>query len=102
MRDPDWQADLNRYPPRPFLKEQAVWALAVYRFGRRTDQLKPGFVRRVRDKLYWLCYRIVETLTGISIPRSAQIGPGLRIHHFGNIFVHKAAVIGANCVLRQG
>src|SRR5438477_9858207 len=102
MRDPDWQADLNRYPPRPFLKEQAVWALAIYRFGRRTDRMKPGFVRRLRERFYWLSFRVVETLTGISIPKSARVGPGLRIYHFGNIFVHADAPIGANCVLREG
>jgi serine O-acetyltransferase len=47
-------------------------------------------------------YRIVETLTGISIPKSVEIGPGLKIHHFGNIFLHKDAKLGANCTLRQG
>ena len=102
MPDLDWQADLKRYPPRPFLKEQSIWAIAVYRFGRRTDRLPAGFVKKFRDRLYWLMYRIVETLTGISIPKSVAIGPGLRIHHFGNIFLHKDAKLGANCTLRQG
>ena len=53
-------------------------------------------------KFYWLVFRIVETLTGISIPLEARIGPGLRIHHFGNIFIHPDAIIGRNCTLRQG
>jgi serine O-acetyltransferase len=44
----------------------------------------------------------VETITGISLPPEASIGPGLRIYHFGNIFVHHRAVIGSNCTLRQG
>jgi serine O-acetyltransferase len=102
MRDPDWQADLARYPRRPWLKEQSIWAIAVYRFGRRVDQRRPGLVRAVLGKIYWLVYRVVETLTGISIPKSVRVGPGLRIYHFGNIFVHADAEIGANCVLRQG
>ena len=102
MRDPDWQADLRRYPPRPFLKEQSAWALWVYRFGRRNDRRHGGPVHWLGDRLYWLAYRITETLTGISIPKSARIGPGLRVYHFGNIFVHKDATIGANCTLRQG
>lgn len=102
MPDPDWQADLARYPRRPFLKEQAVWAIAVYRWGRRNDRRAPGLRRRLGERLYWLVYRVVETLTGISIPRSADIGPGLKIYHFGNIFVHKDAKLGARCVLRQG
>jgi len=41
-------------------------------------------------------------LTGISIPKSARVGPGLRIYHFGNIIVHADAEIGADCVLRHG
>lgn len=100
--DPDFEADMRRYPPRPFLKEQSAWAIAVYRFGRRTDRRPPGFMKRVNGQLYWLLYRIAETLTGISIPKSVEVGPGLKIHHFGNIFVHKDAKIGANCALRQG
>src|SRR4051812_23883431 len=102
MVDPDWRADLARYPQRPWLKEQSIWALAVYRFGRRNDRRPPGLVRRLHDRVYWLAFRITETLTGISIPKSARIGPGLRIYHFGTIIVHANAEIGANCTLRHG
>ena len=101
-RDTDYAADLQRYPPRPFLKEQAIWAVAVYRFGRRNDRRQPGLLRWLGERSYWLAHRIVETLTGISLPKSADIGPGLRIYHFGNIFVHAQAKIGADCTLRQG
>lgn len=100
--DSDYQADLKRYPARPWLKEQSIWAISVYRHGRRIDRRKPGFFRNFAEKRYWLLFRLTETLTGISIPKSAIIGPGLRIWHFGNIFVHKDARIGANCTLRQG
>jgi serine O-acetyltransferase len=102
MRDPDWQADLARYPKRPWLKEQSIWAIAVYRFGRRNDRRKPGPVRWALERFYWLAFRVTETLTGISIPKSVRVGPGLRIYHFGNVVVHADAVIGANCVLRHG
>ena len=102
MRDPDWQADLARYPRRPWLKEQSIWALAVYRFGRRVDRRPPGLWRRVLERVYWLIYFVIETLTGISLPKSVKVGPGLRIWHFGNIIIHADAEIGANCVLRQG
>jgi serine O-acetyltransferase len=102
MADPDWQADLKRYPPRPLLKEQSAWALWVYRFGRRNDRRSAGFLRFVGGRLYWLLYRLTETLTGISIPKSVEVGPGLRIYHFGNIFIHKDVKIGARCTLRQG
>ena len=102
MQDPDWEADLARYPERPWLREQSIWALAVYRFGRRNDRRRGGLVHRLCDRFYWLAFRITETLTGISIPKSAQVGPGLRIYHFGTIIVHANAQIGANCTLRHG
>jgi len=92
----------ERYPPRPFLREQSAWAVALYRFGRRNDCRPAGFGRKLRDRFYWLAYRLIETLTGISIPKSVEVGPGLRIYHFGNIFVHSATKIGARCTLRQG
>ena len=102
MRDPDWQADLARYPRRPWLKEQSIWAIAVYRFGRRVDRRRPGLARALLERWYWLAFRVTETLTGISIPKSVEVGPGLKIWHFGNIFVHGDSVIGAHCTLRQG
>jgi serine O-acetyltransferase len=100
--DPDLAADLARYPRRPFLKEQSAWAIWVYRYGRRVDREPDGFPKWVAGRFYWLAYRTLETLTGISIPKSVVIGPGLRIHHFGNIFVHADVRIGARCTLRQG
>src|SRR5882672_5594323 len=96
-RDADWAADLRRYGlRRPFLKEQSIWAVWVYRFGRRIDRRPQGVVKRVLTTWYWLLFRVVETLVGISLPKSAAIGPGLRIWHFGGVFIHPNAAIGAN------
>jgi serine O-acetyltransferase len=101
-RDEDFKADLSRYPHRPFLKEQSIWAIWVYRYGRRVLNRKRGILRTVQLKFYWLIFRFVETITGISLPLEARIGPGLRIYHFGNIFIHWQAVVGRNCTLRHG
>lgn len=101
--DPDWVEDLRRCGlRRPFLKEQSIWAIWVYRFGRRVDRREPGPLKRMLTSIYWPLFRMVETTVGISLPKSAVIGPGLRIWHFGGIFIHGDAVIGANCTLRQG
>jgi serine O-acetyltransferase len=102
MSDPDFEADLARYPCRPFLREQSIWAIWVYRFGRRVLRRRPGIVHSIQLKTYWLLFRIVETLTGISLPLEAEIGAGLRIYHFGNIFINSNTFIGRNCTLRQG
>ena len=101
--DPDWSADLRRYgASRPFLREQSIWALWIYRFGRRIDRRPEGLVKRLLTIWYLLLFRWVETTIGVSLPKSVQIGPGLRIWHFGGIFIHGEAVIGSNCTLRQG
>lgn len=98
----DFQQDLARYPKRPFLKEQSIWAIAVYRWGAKLHAKPNGWQKRVEFQVYWLVFRLVETLTGICLPHNAKIGPGLRIHHFGGIFLNPRTVIGANCTLRQG
>jgi serine O-acetyltransferase len=46
--------------------------------------------------------RLTETMTGISIPAEAQIGKGLRIHHFGGIIIHSQAIVGEHCTLYHG
>lgn len=101
--DKDWLADLERYAMRrPFLKEQSIWAVWAYRLGRRIDARPDGIAKKICAALYWPLFRIIETVVGISLPKSADIGPGLRIWHFGGIFLHPAVVMGANCTLRQG
>lgn len=102
--DKAWQADLARVGGsyRAFLREQSIWAIWVYRFGRRVDARDPGVAKRFLLMVYWALHRCVETLTGIGLPKQAQIGGGLRIWHFGGVFVHPLAVLGEGCTLRQG
>ncbi len=97
-----WQADRARYPESAFFREQSLWAIAVYRFGCWNDARPRGVTRWFNDRLYWFLFRIVETLTGVSFTKAVQIGPGLRVYHFGNIFIHSGVKLGAHCTLRQG
>jgi serine O-acetyltransferase len=87
---------------RAMLREQSLWAIAVLRFGHRADARPRGLRRWISQKSYWPLFRVVETITGISIPKSVHVGPGLRIWHFGCIFVHQNTRIGSNVTLRQG
>jgi serine O-acetyltransferase len=92
----DWECDLARYGMRrPFFKEQSIWAVWLYRHGRRIDLQPEGFGKKLQTTLYWLAFRVIETTTGVSLPKSANIGPG-------GIFIHPDTKIGANCTLRQG
>src|SRR4051794_14448391 len=103
MSDPwvDLRQDLKRYGTRPWLREQSVYALATHRFGRWADAQR-GLKGSLARKAYWFAYRVVETVTGISLPKSVALGPGCRIYHFGGIVIHDDARIGANCTLRHG
>jgi serine O-acetyltransferase len=97
----DLRADLGRYPRRAWVREQSVWAVAVYRFGRWGEE-QDGLTRIVAGRAYWFAFRVLETLLGIGISKNVIIGPGLRIHHFGGIFVADGVRIGRDCTLRQG
>lgn len=99
---PDLAQDRARYPQSAWVREQSLWAVAVYRFGRWNDTRPSDWTKKIYDRIYWLLFRIVETLTGVSFNKAVEIGPGLRIHHFGNIFIHSGVRIGAGCTLRQG
>jgi serine O-acetyltransferase len=75
---------------------QGFWASCVYRLSRaallRTRLARP-FVA--------LAQKLVEIVTGISLPAQSEIGEGLYIGHYGSIIVAADARIGHNCSLAQ-
>jgi serine O-acetyltransferase len=79
------------------LLSQGFQALVVYRmfrwFHERGIPTQP---------MRFFVERLTEIVTGISIPAQAQIGKGLRIHHFGGIIIHSETVIGEGCTLYHG
>jgi len=97
-----WKEDLAGYPTRPWLKEVSIIAIAWYRHGQHVDNMNEGIWKKISLKVYWLIFHVIEVVIGVSLPKSVEVGGGLRIYHFGNIFIHKNAKIGKNCILRQG
>ncbi|MBD8023740.1 serine O-acetyltransferase [Microbacterium gallinarum] len=95
------RADRARYGRWAWVQQPALWAIAVYRFGRWTRSA-PLPLRPVVHAIYYTLYSVVRLATGIDIPRSVTIGPGLMIHHFGGIIINPQARLGAGCTLRQG
>lgn len=96
-----WRQDRSRYPKGSWINQPALWAIGVYRFGRWTYRA-PRPLRIAAHALYFALYSAVRLATGIDIPRSVRVGPGLMIHHFGGVIVNPQAVIGARCTLRHG
>jgi len=97
----DWQADRIRYGSLAWLLHPSYWSVSVYRLGRWSLSC-PRLLRRPAHALYFAAYSTVRIMTGIDIPRTARIGPGLLIHHFGGVMVNPQATIGARCTLRHG
>lgn len=79
------------------LLSQGFWALFGYRVFRWfLDHGVPT------QPFRFVVERTLEIMTGISIPAQSRIGKGLRIHHFGGIFIHPDVVIGEGCTIYQG
>lgn len=77
-----------------------VHAVLVLRFGQWSRR-RPKVLRLLFDPLYVILDFFIHVLWGIEIPRSAKIGPGLYIGHYGGITVSSIAVIGRDCNLSQ-
>lgn len=105
----DFRRDLGRYveyggrPVVQLLTQQGLWALFQYRAAHAVYRSAlPGWIRRPLLVLAVVWQKAVEILTGISLPYSAELGPGLYIGHFGPVIVNGAAVVGEGCNLSQG
>ena len=97
-----WRADRARYGRGAWRREQSLWSVAVLRFGEWGDELGPGARGALARAAYWPLYRLVQTVTGIGMSKEVRAGGGLRIHHFGGIFIAGGVRLGERCTLRQG
>jgi serine O-acetyltransferase len=94
--------DFRRYrvtadpPLRTLFLTQGFWASCVYRLSRalleRTRQARP---------LVALAQKLMEIVTGISLPAECEIGDGLYIGQYGCIILARECRIGHNCSLAQ-
>lgn len=95
--------DVARYGGwRALLTEQSLWAVLWFRLGSALLLIRLRPLRRLFLAPWFLIYKFLETFLGISLPLGLKAGGGLRIWHFGGIFVNVKSVIGENCTLRQG
>lgn len=82
------------------LRSPGVQAVVVFRFGQWLRTL-PFIARLFVEPFYFIGNGIVQIAWGIELSRSAEIGPGLYIGHFGCITVSPRTVMGRNCTLSQ-
>jgi serine acetyltransferase len=77
-------------------------AVAVHRFGNWRMTLQPKLLRAPFSLLYQMLYRKVRNGYGIELPYTTRLGRRVVIEHQGAIVIHGYAVIGDDCILRQG
>jgi len=82
---------------RPGFQALLVHRFGVWRTGIRSQPLRAPF-----GLVYRALYVAVRNLYGIELPYSAQIGRRVIFEHQHGIVVHGAAVIGDDCIIRQG
>lgn len=77
------------------LRTQGIWAIFLYRLNRWAQYECPyTIIRLIIKPLGFFLEIFMEIATGIYIAPEADIGPGLYIGHFGNIFIGCGVKIG--------
>ncbi|HZE59754.1 MAG TPA: DapH/DapD/GlmU-related protein [Burkholderiales bacterium] len=80
---------------------QGFWASCVYRSCHALVEWMPGGVPRAAAKtLAAILQKVIEIITGICLPRDADIGGGLYLPSFGAIILGRGS-IGENCTIEQ-
>lgn len=77
-------------------------ALAVHRFGVWKHAIEPKILRMPLTLIYRVLSAFVRNVYGIELPLQTRIGRRVVVAHQHGIIVHPNAVIGDDCVLRQG
>ena len=85
---------------RTIFLTQGFWASCVYRISRAAVQ-RTGPLGWLARPLAAIAQKLLEVVTGISIPPQCEIGDGLYIGHYGSIILAPEARIGHNCSLAQ-
>jgi serine O-acetyltransferase len=82
--------------------EQGAWALLQYRIASAVYRRRRERPNRIEMLLIVLSQKMIEIITGISLPFQADLAPGLYIGHFGPTLIHVEASIGTGCNISQG
>lgn len=82
--------------------EPSIFIIFIYRLGKSIEKIKFYPLRKLLKLIHLPFFIFSSLLIGIHIPRSCEIGPGLRIYHFGCIILNPLTKIGSNCTLRHG
>lgn len=99
------KADICRYKKQNggfSWEEPSLIVIILYRIGYSIRKIRFVPARIFLSILHVPFYAFFSVFFGIHIPRGTEIGPGLRIYHFGGIVLNSEVKIGSNCTLRHG
>ena len=88
---------------RQILTQRGLWALLQYRLASAIYRWTvPTILKRPLMWVMAVWQKLVELTTGIQLPCTATIGPGLYIGHVGKVFLDDDVIIGSQCNILQG
>lgn len=82
--------------------EPSLCCVILYRIGYAIRQIRFHPLRLLLAIIHYPFFFLCNLVVGIYIPCNVKIGGGLRIYHYGCIFLNSHTVMGQNCILRQG
>ena len=86
---------------RTLFLTQGFWASIVYRACHAfVDAMPAGPLHPAAKTAAATLQKLMEIVTGICLPRDAEIGGGLYLPSFGSIILGRGS-IGANCTIEQ-
>ncbi|MFZ2190241.1 MAG: hypothetical protein WA057_07010 [Candidatus Magasanikiibacteriota bacterium] len=89
--------DTKKYSLISILTQPSWWGILNFRMAAFLWRLYWPF--KIFYYFYFPVWRVVSVLLGIEIYGKTEIGPGLKIVHFGQIFINPRAIIGNNCLM---
>jgi serine O-acetyltransferase len=105
----DYQRYIHEEPSLGFFNlimlQQGFWAIVDYRISRALNfHLRPRIVSKIinKTKITTIPSKITQIITNIELPKSAKIGKGVFIPHFGPIIINHRAIIGDYCTIHPG
>ena len=92
----DWRAHNSTWTRHGF------WALLVYRYGNWRYSIRSRALRMPFSFVYKVLKFFADGMLGVEIPCEAVVGQRLVIEHVGGIVISGDAVLGDDCVIRNG
>lgn len=104
-----FQADIEQYvatdekhPLVLLFSKNGLWALAEYRFSNWVyTSIHIPLIRELLTVFCMIWHRLTMLITGIELPKQADIGAGLYIAHSGCIVLHSDVILGKHCTISQ-